>query len=101
MGCSRHTQEVESWANIEARFEELQIEARRSDSVGQALEVLTQFLRSNVPYQAAASAVQKSVSIVFLSCFLVCGHMLRACFFPFTQTCKLTPHKSKRQGRGV
>ena len=42
-----HVQEIESFAALEERFEELQLAARRSDRVGEAISQMTLLLKSN------------------------------------------------------
>jgi len=64
-------QAVEGLVEIEARFEQLQMEARRSDNLGPALACISQFLRSSakspgtvagdvICAEAASTAVQES-----------------------------------------
>jgi hypothetical protein len=55
-------QDVEALEAIEGRFEELQLQARRSDSVRPALVDMTQYLRSRAEHSAAHTAI-KSVEV--------------------------------------
>jgi len=60
--ASMQLQEIDTLAAIEARFEELQLEARWSDRVGSALGDMVQYLRSKADHSLQSTA-SKSVSL--------------------------------------
>ena len=61
-------QEIDTLAAIEARLEELQLEARWSDRLGSALGDMVQYLRSKADHSLQSTA-SKSVSLLCNSIF--------------------------------